>query len=156
MSSIVTNPNQTSPSVLAEETYDSMLSGYKNINDQLVAAYTKGVLVAKQIGQPPPPTPLLFVVSYQAILTLENLAQAVEQPTAAQLAAVVTQIPYNAPPPPPPAPPFSLGPQIAPGVWILLASGNYPTTPTININGIQYIWHALTPFEYVAQVAPIG
>jgi hypothetical protein len=137
----VTNPSQVTTAILAQELYEAFVSALAPQNAAIVKAAAPGQSVT------------LLVPSLTAIQLVQALAGAGLIPTSAQLAAQVgtyTYIPVAATPA---APPYTLGAEVAPGLYVLTSDGSFPNIgATISVNGVNYEVIALTPFEFGAQV----
>lgn len=137
----ITNPAQVTTATLAANWQQALQS-------TLDATVNQSILAAAKPGQ----TVTIYVASYTGCLAV---ILAGFNPTAAQVAAQVVGVSYTVPgSTPPPPPPYSLGTELAPGLYILNASGAFPAVgTTIQINGVNYIVGAIDEgFEYTAQL----
>jgi hypothetical protein len=108
-----TQPNPT-PTILGQEMYAALVAGFAPQNAAIIASAKAGQSIT------------ITVPSLAAIQVVEAISQAGLIPTSAQIAAQIQPYTFMPVPAAPAPPPYSLGTQIGPGVYILLASGAYP------------------------------
>jgi hypothetical protein len=137
---LITNPAQVTPANLALELYQAWNAAYTAFNNVLVATATPGSTLT------------LTIPSLAAIQEVQALAAAGAVVTPAQYAAQLVQVQVTIPENITTPPPYVLGRQLAPGLFILDANGPFPSVgTTITIGTSTYLVGALTPFEFTAQ-----
>lgn len=153
------NPNSATPATDAAQWTQALALWASQINRTLIAEYEQGVAVATKDGVPPPALPMLYQVNGPLILQIENQENAAPlSTTAAQWAAILTQVQMPAPNTPPPVPPVTLTP-IASGLWKVTVNSGYgpANNQVFVVDGVSYTAFWIGPFGPVeAMLTPVS
>lgn len=157
---VLSSPVTVTPSELATEITNAFTQVYTALNNQAVVAYNKAVVQANLLDLPLPNAPTLTLVNGALIQQLEAQAQvnpsSVTPQQWSQILYTVVYLPMPTPPPTPVTITYTIGTQIAPGVFTVTDSNNSQIqdgTKFTTSDGHTYEAHWTTPFgSVVAQM----